>query len=60
MFSSMQSSMTTSLQLAKDCLEAEKKSDKVYQSEPIEGVQKFANMIDSGEFRQKRVQALLS
>lgn len=49
MFSSMQSSMTTSLQLAKDCLESE--TEKPQKSEPIEGVQKFASMIDSGELR---------
>lgn len=43
--SSMSSSMTTSLQLAKDCLESER-GDSI-QAEQIEGVQKFANMIDS-------------
>lgn len=47
MFTSMQSSMTTSLQLAKDCLESESKSPQ--KSDPIEGVQKFALMIDSGK-----------
>ncbi|XP_045166071.2 autophagy-related protein 2 homolog A-like [Mercenaria mercenaria] len=45
MFSSMQTSMTTSLQLAKDCLESETESQQ--KTEPIEGVQKFALMIDS-------------
>ena len=50
MFSSMQSSMTTSLQLAKECLESESKGSD-YSSEPIEGVQKFAFMIDSGKWR---------
>lgn len=48
MFSSMQSSMTTSLQLAKECLESETESERPQKSEPIEGVQKFASMIDSG------------
>ena len=44
--SSMSSSMTTSLQLAKDCLESERGDTS--KTEQIEGVQKFANMIDSG------------
>ena len=44
--SSMSSSMTTSLQLAKDCLESEKVE--TTKTEQIEGVQKFAHMIDSG------------
>ncbi|XP_052273890.1 autophagy-related protein 2 homolog A-like isoform X2 [Dreissena polymorpha] len=44
MFSSMHSSMTASLQLAKECLEADKEGPK---SDPIEGVQNFAFMIDS-------------
>ena len=44
--SSMSSSMTTSLQLAKDCLESERGDTN--KTEQIEGVQKFANMIDSG------------
>ena len=44
--SSMSSSMTTSLQLAKDCLESEKVDSS--KTEQIEGVQKFAHMIDSG------------
>jgi hypothetical protein len=48
MLSSMQTSMTTSLQLAKDCLESETQSQQ--KTEPIEGVQKFAMMIDSGEY----------
>lgn len=43
--SSMSSSMTTSLQLAKDCLESEKVDSS--KTEQIEGVQKFAHMIDS-------------
>jgi len=47
MLSSMHSSMTTSLQLAKECLESESDAQQ-QQSEPIEGVQKFALMIDSG------------
>lgn len=48
MFSSMQLSMTTSLQLAKDCMESEPELQQ--KPEPIEGVQKFALMIDSGMF----------
>ena len=44
--SSMSSSMTTSLQLAKDCLESERVETN--KTEQIEGVQKFAQMIDSG------------
>ena len=47
--SSMSSSMTTSLQLAKDCLESEKVE--TTKTEQIEGVQKFAHMIDSGTLR---------
>jgi len=50
MFSSMQSSMTTSLQLAKECLESEAEQEKTQKAEPIEGVQKFASMIDSGSY----------
>ncbi|XP_052770169.1 autophagy-related protein 2 homolog B-like [Mya arenaria] len=46
MLSSMHSSMTTSLQLARECLESDSGTSQQPQ-QPIEGVQKFALMIDS-------------
>lgn len=46
MIESMWSSMSSSMQLAKDCLEHESSSP---QNQPMEGLERFAQIIDSGK-----------
>lgn len=46
MIESMWSSMSSSMQLARDCLEHESGSST--QNQPLEGLERFAQIIDSG------------
>lgn len=48
MFESMWSSMTSSMQLAAECLKQE--SDSASAPQPMEGLELFAQTIDSSEF----------
>lgn len=53
MIESMWSSMSSSMQLARDCLEHE--SGPSSQNQPMEGLERFAQIIDSGELIVKIV-----
>lgn len=48
MFESMWSSMTNSMQLAQECMEQDALNT-ADAAQPLEGIEKFAQMIDSSE-----------
>lgn len=47
MFESMWSSMTSSMQLAEECMKQDAVNNQIGGSEAYEGIEKFAQMIDS-------------
>lgn len=51
MFESMWSSISSSMQLAQDCLEKEELPMHAVQSSPMDGLERFAQIIDNSKFK---------
>lgn len=51
MFESMWSSMTNSMQLAQECMKQDSLNSADV-AQPLEGIEKFAQMIDSSELKR--------
>lgn len=51
MFESMWSSMTSSMQLAQECMKQDQTSSAADNAQPLEGIERFAQIIDSSKFR---------